>query len=127
MGWSSELFCNISFNRKTFNYKYEVESELEDTKRRLETAKSHLKDIAMITEPKKFCDEDDDPLYWLSNEITDQLELIEEYTVDIYKLECLLDNWEKCHNKDGLAIDPPNYDIAYLCGDFVKSEKYPNE
>ena len=84
MGWSTELFCNISFNRKTFNSKYEVEDELEATKRCLETAKSRLRNIAMITEPKKFCDDDGDPICWLDNEITDQLELIEEYTVDIY-------------------------------------------
>ena len=125
MGWSTELFCNISFNRKTFNSKYEVEEELEDTKKYLETAKSRLRNIAMITEPKKFCDDDDDPIYWLDNEITNTLELIEEYTIDIFKLERLLENWEQCHNKEGLAIDPPSYGIAYLCGDFVKSEKYP--
>ena len=79
----------------------------------------------MITEPKKFCDDDDDPICWLDNEITNTLELIEEYTIDIFKLERLLENWEQCHNKEGLAIDPPSCDIAYLCGDFVKSEKYP--
>ena len=125
MGWSTELFCNISFNRKTFNSKYEVEEELEDTKKYLETAKSRLRNIAMITEPKKFCDDDDDPICWLDNEITNTLELIEEYTIDIFKLRRLLENWEQCHNKEGLAIDPPSYDVAYLCGDFVKSEKYP--
>ena len=30
MGWSTELFCNISYNRKTFNSKIEVEDEISD-------------------------------------------------------------------------------------------------
>ena len=32
MGWSTELFCNISFNRKTYNSLSEVESDIEETK-----------------------------------------------------------------------------------------------
>ena len=27
MSWSTELFCNISYNRETFNSKYEVEDK----------------------------------------------------------------------------------------------------
>ena len=41
----------------------------------------------------------------------------------------LKENWTKCHDENGLAIDPPNgigWDTAFLDGDFVKTVKYPN-
>ena len=83
----------------------------------------------MMTEPSKFCPEDYDPLIWMHNEFQDSIDLIEEYLVELYKLNLLLSNWDSCHDESGLAINPPDeitWETAFLDGDFVKTIKYPN-
>lgn len=131
MSWSTELFCNISFNRKTYNTKYEVETDLEELDKNIENCKRELRDLAIMTEPEKFYDKEDytSPYDFVSRNLEENLELLEEFHVEKWKLEILLNNWDKCHNKEGLAIDPPNeisWDTAYLHGDFVNSVKYPD-
>lgn len=129
MGWSTELFCNISFNRETFNSEIEVQDKIEETKTYIQNAKDHLRDLLMMTEPGKFCPENYDPLIWMRNEFQDSMDLIEEYSVELYKLNLLLSNWDACHEKDGLAISPPEgvgWQTAFLDGDFVRTTKYPN-
>lgn len=82
-----------------------------------------------MTEPSKFSEKDEDPYCWLINTFNSNLELLEEYTIELYKLNLLLSNWDACHTKEGLAIDPPegvHYDSAFLSGDFVNSIKYPD-
>lgn len=83
-----------------------------------------------MTEPRKYCDEEtQNPYYMVVNEFQDAMNNLEEAMYDKFKLELLLDNWDDCHNKEGLAIDPPediHYDTAFLSGDFVKTVKYPD-
>ena len=129
MSWSTELFCNISFNRETFNSKSEVKNRIEETEKSLQIAKDQMRNFIMMTEPKKFCPEDCDPLIWVDNEYENIMTSIEEYSIELYKLETLLDNWDNCHNKDGLAICPPDgitWETAFLDGDFIKTVKCPN-
>lgn len=129
MSWSTELFCNITFNRETFNHIGEVQDRINDVKTYLQNAKDHLRDLLMMTEPAKFCPENYDPLIWLRNEFQDTIDSIEEYSVELYKLEILLENWDSCHDESGLAINPPDeitWKTAFLDGDFVKTIKYPN-
>ena len=132
MSWSTELFCNISYNRETFNSKYEVEDKLNTVNKYINDCKKVLRDLAIMTEPNKFFN--DNPDSDLYNQITinfeDTIELLEEYYIEKYKLLLLLDNWENCHNKEGLAIYPPDnidWNTTYLHGDFVKSTKYPTD
>lgn len=131
MSWATNLFCNIEFNRKTYNYKYEVEQELEDITKQIETCKQSLRDLAVMTEPNKFYNKEEyvSPYDFVHQEFNSSIELLEELVVEQYELNLLLYNWDKCHNKDGLAIDPPediHWNTAFLDGDFVKSVKYPN-
>lgn len=129
MGWSSNLFCNINFNRETYNSKYEVENKIEELENSIKNAKEMIKSLVLITEPKKFCSEDNDPLFWIQHTTDEWIELLEENTIELYKLNLLLENWENCHNKEGLAIYPPEtirWDTSFLCGDFIKSTKYPD-
>lgn len=132
MSWSTELFCNISYNRETFNSKYEVEDKLNTVNRYINDCKKVLRDLAIMTEPNKFFNDnpDSDPYNQITINFEDTIELLEEYYIEKYKLLLLLDNWENCHNKEGLAIYPPNnidWNTAYLHGDFVKSTKYPTD
>jgi hypothetical protein len=129
MAWTTDLFCSLTFSRQTFNYKSEVEEALEGEKECLNNAKNRLNQLAFMTEPGKFCPEETDPYYWIENEVKDCLLTIEDCSIAIYKLEMLLENWENCHNGEGLAIDPPegfNWKTAFLSGDFVRSINRPD-
>lgn len=128
MAWYTDLFCNITFNRETFNNIYEVNNRIDELEACLQTAKNDIRNLVMITEPNKFCG-DDEPLCWLNKEFRNNMELIEEYSVELYKLKLLRNNWDACHNESGLAIDLPDnisYYDAFLEGDFIKSVKHPN-
>lgn len=128
MSWSTELFCNITFNRETFNSKSEVEERIEEIERYSQSVRDQIRDLTMMTEPQKFCPENYDPIIWLRNEIQDSLDALEECTIDLYKLNLLLENWNSCHNEEGLAIEPPDVvrQNAFLEGDFVKTTECPN-
>lgn len=124
MSWYTDLFCNITFNRETYNNKYEVEDKIDELQKCLEVAKSDIRDLVVMTEPSKFCPKDEDPYCWMINEYKGCLELIEEYSIELYKLNLLLNNWDACHDKEGLAINPPKeitYETAFIDGDYIKS------
>lgn len=129
MAHSTDLYCCIEFNRKTYNYKSEVESDLEDINESISRCEKRLRDLALMTEPSKFAGKEEDPYYFVTNTLEDNLELLQEYIIERYKLEMLLEKWDTCHNEKGLAIDPPDdmhYDSAFLRGDYVYSIKKPS-
>lgn len=131
MGWSTNLFCNISFNKETFNSKFEVEDKIIETKQYIQTCKSILRDLVIITEPNKMFNpiEDESIYYRITDEFESQFNLLKDYYIELYKLELLLDNWDNCHNKNGLAINSPNnikWDTAYLNGDFIHTVENPD-
>ncbi len=128
MGWTTDLFCNITFHKETYDNKYKVESEIEELNQSIKESEEYLKKLVFITEPNKFFPED--TFYSIDSAVKDTLEILQEDYIKKYKLELLLDNWEMCHTEDGLAIDPPEgmgYDTAYLSGDFIKSIKHPGD
>lgn len=129
MSWSTELFCNISFKRESFNSIHEVQNRIDELERMISNIKSYIKNLVMITEPKKFIDDEYDPVVYFTNECEAQFEELKEYTIELFKLNILLNEWSNCHNEKGLAIYPPeniDSDTAYLCGDFVRSTKFPD-
>lgn len=128
MGWETNLMVRLRYNRKSYQSKYEVERDLEDVNDMIKYHSNKLHSLAMMTEPKKFMEEDADPLQWISNEVRDSLEELEEYYIDKYKLEMLLEYWDKCHTKEDEPIHAPEgigQDDAYIDGDFIltKEEK----
>lgn len=131
MGWGTELFCNIYFHKESYNHISQVEAKIKECETGIKSCKDTIKKLAYITEPDKFYNKEeyasaDD---FIHQELANSLDALEEYYYDLYKLEFLKDNWKACHNKEGLAIDPPEdikWDTAYLQGAFVKSIKYPN-
>jgi len=131
MSWSTNLFCNMSFSRKTYNNRYEVESELEDLHKQIETCKQTLRDLTIMTEPSKFYNKEEyySPYDFVHQEFEDNAELLIELTIEEYKLNFLLKNWDQCHTSDGLAISPPediHWNTAFLNGDFIKTVNNPN-
>ena len=130
MGWSTDLFCNICFNHKTYNHKSEVENDLEEAKDLKKMAKDRLRELVFMTEPQKFCDQDETPQEFLSGELHNQFEALEEAIQDECRLYYLLDNWDACHNDKGQAIYGPKEvecDSAFLRGDFIKTDKDDNK
>lgn len=126
MGWSTDLFCNIYFHKETYNTIYQVENRIEELEEAIKRYKEKLKSLAYITEPRKFCEPEDDASCWLSGEVDQTIEFFEEDLIELYKLNLLKDNWDKCHNDKGLAIPPPkdvHWDSAFLNGDFIETVK----
>lgn len=131
MGWQTDLFCNLTFNRETFNSLYEVENRIEELSRYISDLKEALSNLAMMTEPSKMLslEEGENPMGRINVMVKDILTDLEDYYIERWKLEILKDRWKDCHNEDGLAIDPPeniDWRTAFLDGDFVKSVKHPN-
>lgn len=128
MGWSTELFCNLSFNKKTYNSLLEVENDIDEINMILNNIKSTLRQLAYITEPEKFYSKDDydSPGDYIESELSRCLDELDDYYFDLVKLEYLRDNWRNCHDKDGFAIEPPtpmDWETAYITGDFIRTRK----
>ena len=131
MGWQTDLFCNLTYNRKTFNSLSEVDDEIADLTETIEYHEGVLKELAFMTEPNKLLhlEEDEDLIYKIRGMVKESLEELEESYIERWKLEILRENWKCCHNEKGLAINPPECAVwpnAYIDGDFVKSVKHPN-
>lgn len=131
MGWQTDLFCNLTFNRQTYNSVSEVESKISELTEMIKFNEGVIKELAMMTEPEKLfrLDEDEDPIDRIRRILKTSLEELEEDYIERWKLEMLRESWNHCHNEEGLAINPPEcaeWPNAYLDGDFVKSVKYPN-
>lgn len=133
MGWSTNLYTQISFSRKTYTDIYQVDEDIRDCKDMIQMYQKKLSQLAFMTEPKKCCPEEwnDYPLDWIQNELRECFEELDDYYWQLSKLEILKDSWDKCHNKEtGLAIDPPKecaWNKAYLDGDFVPTINEPNK
>lgn len=135
MGWSTNLFVNVSFNRKTYTSIAEVECDLEELNTSIKYNKEELRDLALMTEPEKLLkpndDEGSETIYNIVRErVSTCLEILEEDIVARARLLLLRENWDACHDKEtGLAIPAPNninWDTAYLDGDFIPTTKNPN-
>lgn len=126
MSFATYLYCNIPFTRETYNTKYEVLNALDDCDKMIKYLEDSLRELTMITEPKKFCSDDEDPQAWLSVRAKEKLESLEEEYIKRYKLNLLYDNWDDSHNDNGLAIDiPKEAKHPYVTGDFIKTIKHP--
>lgn len=130
MGFGTYLKTDLYFSHKTFNMRREVEEELDKVKESIRLSKERIKQFALMTEPNKFCPKDNDPLWWVSNELEEILSALEEEMVDEFKLEMLLENWDDCHDENGLAIPDPNdkdgQSHSYLDGDYVNTIDTPS-
>ena len=127
MSQSTRLFTTINFAGKTYNYLDDVRVELQDIETRIAEIKSNLRVLAYMTEPNKMKPEDATVSEYLDANVDYLYTEFEELFVKRYKLEMLIEEWDKCHNNEGLGINPPD-DVKYksfIDGDFVYTEKHP--
>lgn len=122
MGWATYLMHTMEFYKETYKTKYEVEQEIEESERIIEVCEKDLQSFGIMTEPQKFCPEENDPIIWVRNEIEYNIQTIKAETIRLYKLETLLENWDKCHDDKGNAIVPKDKELwskVYMDGDFI--------
>jgi hypothetical protein len=127
MSQSTRLFTTINFAGKTYNSLNEVRVELQDIEKRIEDMKSNLRVLAYMTEPNKMKPEEATVSEYLDANVNHLYTEFEDLLVKRYKLEMLLEEWDKCHNNEGLGINPPD-DVKYksfIDGDFVYTVKHP--
>ena len=126
MGWETNLMVHLRYNRQTYTSRYDVQNRLGDVEDMIKYHTDKIHSIGLMTEPKKFIEEDADPLQWINNEISESLEELEEYYIERFKLNYLLEYWDKCHTKDGEPIHAPEgvgWDDAYIDGDFIMTKE----
>ena len=129
MSQSTRLFTTINFAGKTYNSLNDARIELQEVEARIEDLKSNLRVLAYITEPNKMKPEDATASEYLDANVNYLYTEFEELFVKRYKLEMLIEEWDKCHNNEGLGINPPD-EIKYksfIDGDFVYTEKHPTK
>lgn len=126
MAWETDALIKVSFSRRTFNCKADVESFIEEKKGEIDIAKKTLCTLAYMTEPKKFCDEEYDPAWWIQRQLDEALETIEVNGYWIGVADHVLEAWDTMHHPDnGLALSDINrgsFDkLQRINGDFVKT------
>lgn len=97
MSWCTSLLTTIDFSKESYTNIFQVEEAIDESKELIADAKNRLNVLACMTEPKKFISEDDDPMFWIQNEIRECLETIQDESVKLYKLEILYNEWDRCH------------------------------
>lgn len=105
MGWETNVPAMLSFNKETYSDESQVSSEIEEIKDRIKDFKDDLMIYAMGN-PKDFVEKDESVMA-LKNVVKDVLDIIEEDTIKLYKLELLLENF-KCRGGD--FVDNPEYE-----------------
>lgn len=125
MPWRTTLYTGISFDRVTYDTKYKVEEALSEVNDSIKKYESDLKNLIFITEPKKFCEEEESPLYWLSNEADNILTELKRLYIERFKLNLLFDNFDLAYDKHKKQFKPlPNgfdCDDAYIDGDYINN------
>ena len=105
MGWETNVPAMLVFNKETYSDESQVSSEIEEIKDRIKDFKEDLMIYAMGN-PKDFVEKDESVMA-LKNVVKDVLDIIEEDTIKLYKLELLLENF-KCRGGD--FVDNPEYE-----------------
>ena len=101
MGFGTAFNTEIYLNRMIFKQKWEVEEKIEQNKKYISDSITKLK-MFTSTNPRDIVDIEwkEEPINWLSNQVDDLIEFIEEYSFENYKLNLYLDYInEKCNGE----------------------------
>lgn len=124
MSSETRALIEVSFPHQTFNSKSDVVDYIEERESLIAWLKNKLFSLAMITEPKKFCDSDIDPIGYIQTEFDEAWESLETAQVELCKAQMLLDSWDEATHDDTPIYDPMMYGrlgkFQRIEGDFVK-------
>lgn len=129
MGWGSTLYTSLYFNRETFNNKCDVQCRIDELDSSIKMNEDELRDLAMMTDPSKMLRSAEDDNVSAADLVRARfnacMEILKEDIAQREGLLLLLEQWDKCHDKNtGLAIPPPDnwkWDDAFFDGDFVET------
>lgn len=116
------LFCAIGLQDR-YDSKYEVEEEIRITNDAIQRIQSYMQSLAVMTDITLLEIEGDeertdgmDIVEIIHGRMENKFRELQGLYDDKFRLEYLLDNWEKCHDAEGKAIPSPDdvYDKAYL-------------
>ena len=123
MSYSTDLWCCISFLRKTYKTKEDVQEDLDEARNNIRAAKETITKLVYMTEPNKFFNLSGKSTMGLVDfELQSAFASLEESQAEEFRLMILLDEWENCHDSNGKAIQPPdNIDCmtAFISGDYL--------
>lgn len=133
MSWSTELYTSISFNRKTYDALYVIEDDIEEYENLIRLAEKELTELAFITEPQKFCDEEQSPENYVRQKLENALEILEENLPLLSDLQRLRDAWDKATYMESGKVcfkkrpDDFHWDDAFIEGDYINSNYNDDE
>ena len=106
MGWGTSFKKDIYLNHKVFSNKYELEEKIKLNKKWIENNISKLKMFASAN-PKDVIDIEwkEQPIDWISNQIDDLIESIEDCSFENYQLNLYLDYINEECNGEILKIN----------------------
>ena len=123
MGWQTDALIHVFFNRETFDSENAIQEYIDEQKENIRLAKDTLNHLAFMTEPKKFCGEEEDPTYYIKNELEYAIETLENSSVELSNALAVLRGWKYSHAENGGAIYIPDdtsmEKMQRIAGDFI--------
>lgn len=121
MSWGTYALVPVYLSRETFTSKDQLVEYIKECNASIEQCKKDLYKVAAMTEPQKFCGEDEDPLGYTDRIVTDSLELIEEYSYKAHIADLMLEAWDDAHHPNGGAYyqSEKRQDLAWMSGDYI--------
>lgn len=125
MSWETTLYTGISFVRETYDSKIKIEDDLKNTRDLIKLYEKRLNLFTTMTEPNKFCPKDENPILWITSETDDALSELKSLYIVEFKLELLLENFDKAYDKESNTFKSLpkefKYDDAFIEGDYINN------
>ena len=99
MSWGIDFKADIFLSRQDYPTKHSVEDRIKELDDLISGCEAKLKMYASAT-PKDIISSDDseDPIYWISSHIDEELEMYREYLINRYNLDLYLEYLTESEN-----------------------------
>lgn len=99
MSWGIDFKADIYLSRQDYPTKHSVEDRIKELDDLIHECEAKLKMYASAT-PKDIISSDDseDPIYWISSRIDEELEMYREYLINRYNLDLYLEYLTESEN-----------------------------
>lgn len=106
---------------RAFTDERDLERKISECKESIKMYWNRLHQLVFMTEPKKFCEDDMDPAWWLQNQMDEIQEELEAEIWWLSRYEAVQANIKKCfHENGGAKVGPEEFDDAVrIKGDYI--------
>ncbi len=94
MSWGTSFVADIYISRAIYNKIEDLNEAIDNLNESIDKLKVDLKNLAIST-PKSITPDEYEPLEYVNFKVEDIIELYEDYTIRLYKLELLRDNFSE--------------------------------